>query len=94
MSGTTLERIFANEPAQHKAAEDAESAKVRISTIADKILRRLQERTQTPVGISINGKPGFVRSPFAPDRGEVDVRGFVSGTPVRDPFTGKVFLVP
>jgi hypothetical protein len=47
-----------------------------------------------PYGTAVPGKPGFVKSPFAPDQGLVDVRGFPPGTEVKDPFTGKIFLVP
>ena len=47
-----------------------------------------------PYGTAVPDKPGFVKSPYAPDQGLVDVRGFPPGTEVKDPFTGKIFLVP
>jgi hypothetical protein len=47
-----------------------------------------------PYGTPVPGKPGFVTSPHAPYSGYVDVRGFPPGTEVKDPYTGKVFLVP
>lgn len=45
-------------------------------------------------GKPVPGKPGFVTSPYAPTQGYVDVRDFSPGTEVKDPYTGKIFLVP
>ena len=47
-----------------------------------------------PKGLQVPEKPCFVRSPFAPDAGYVDVRGFASGSEVKCPYSGKLFLVP
>lgn len=47
-----------------------------------------------PYGTPVPGKEGFVTSPFSPNSGYIDVRGFAPGTPVKDPYTGKVFLTP
>lgn len=47
-----------------------------------------------PYAIPVPNKPGFVTSPYAPKSGYVDVRGFPSGTEVKDPYTGKIFLTP
>ena len=38
--------------------------------------------------------PGFIRSPYAPEAGLVDVRGIKPGTLVRCPYTGRYFVVP
>jgi hypothetical protein len=53
-----------------------------------------EEKTNLPYGTPVPGKPGLVISPFAPDAGYVQVLGFPPGTPVEDPYTGKVFLTP
>ncbi len=47
-----------------------------------------------PVGEPVQGRPGYVYSPFAPERRIVDVREFKAGEEVRCPITLKSFLVP
>ena len=48
-----------------------------------------------PYGIPVPGRKGMVTSPYAPEEAKyVDVTGFASGSVVKDPYTGKFFLVP
>jgi hypothetical protein len=42
----------------------------------------------------VPGKAGYVFSPFDPSGGYVDVNGYTSGQKVKDPYSGKIFLVP
>jgi hypothetical protein len=47
-----------------------------------------------PYGIPVPGHKGMVTSPYSPEGNFIDVSAFVSGSAVRDPYTGKIFLVP
>lgn len=47
-----------------------------------------------PYGIPVVGKKGMVYSPYAPEKGQVDVDGFKRGTRVECPYTAKHFRVP
>jgi hypothetical protein len=49
---------------------------------------------QVPTAKAVPGKPGYVFSPYDPNGGYVDVNGFTSGSKVKDPYSGKIFLVP
>jgi hypothetical protein len=46
-----------------------------------------------PYGKPVPGKPHLVESPYSPGK-YIDVEGFAPGTEVKDPYTGKIFLVP
>jgi hypothetical protein len=48
-----------------------------------------------PYGIPVPGRKGMVTSPYTPEDGKyIDVTDFASGSVVKDPYTGKFFLVP
>jgi hypothetical protein len=49
---------------------------------------------QYPTAKPVPGKPGYVFSPFDPSGGYVDVNGYSPGQKVKDPYSGKIFLVP
>ncbi len=51
-------------------------------------------KTGLAYGIPASGKPGYAISPYAPEAGFVDLRGFPSGAEVKCPYTGRLFLVP
>jgi hypothetical protein len=53
-----------------------------------------EQKAELSYGTPVPGKPGLVTSPFAPERGYVDVTGFPPGSEVQDPYTGKIFLTP
>ena len=45
-------------------------------------------------GIPVPGHKGMVTGPYSPEGNYIDVSAFASGAAVRDPYTGKIFLVP
>ena len=52
-------------------------------------------KVDLPYGSPVPGRKGMVTSPYTPEEGKyVDVTGFASGSIVKDPYTGKLFLVP
>ena len=56
--------------------------------------RNVSGQTQYPTAKPVPGKPGYVFSPFDPSGGYVDVTGYSPGQKVKDPYSGKIFLVP
>ncbi len=52
------------------------------------------EKTSLPYAKPVPGKAGYVYSPYDKNGGYVDVTGFAPGSKVKDPYSGKVFLVP
>lgn len=53
-----------------------------------------KEPEEIPFGTPIEGRPGFVHSPFADKWQLVDVTGLAVGSEVKCPYTGKLFRVP
>jgi hypothetical protein len=52
------------------------------------------QKSEFPYGKPVPGKPGYVFSPYDKNGGYVDVTGYSPGQKVKDPYTGKIFLVP
>jgi hypothetical protein len=54
-----------------------------------------QEPNEVPTAKPVPGRPGFVYNPFDPTATRLlDVRGKPSGTKLRDPVSGKLFIAP
>ena len=50
-------------------------------------------QVEFPTAKPVEGKPGYVYSPSDPEK-YVDVSGYARGSKVKDPYSGKIFLVP
>lgn len=62
--------------------------------VASSVPPTQRSRADLPYGVPVPNKPGFVTSPYSPNGGYVDIRGYPSGIEVKDPYTGKIFLTP
>jgi hypothetical protein len=83
----------ANAP-QHSATPS--SALTRTSTTQTKPLpspKTSGAQPSFPIAKPVPGKPGYVFSPSEPGK-YVDVSGYAPGSKVKDPYSGKIFLVP
>ena len=89
--GTTVKRNDVRPPElkEPEATETPEPVSTRASGVPAP-----RTRTDLPYGLPVPNKPGFVISPFSPNAGYVDIRGFPTGAEVKDPYTGKVFITP
>jgi hypothetical protein len=93
-SSTTVKRNDLRPP-ELKEPEATESpASITTARTASSVAPTQRPRRDLPYGVPVPNKPGFVVSPYSPNTGYVDIRGFPSGTEVKDPYTGKVFLTP
>jgi len=87
----------------------AERVPNRSATVASRVSRKETAQTKPkpspsprasstelefPIAKSVPGKPGYVFSPFDTSGRYVDVRGYSSGSKVKDPWTDKIFIVP
>jgi hypothetical protein len=79
------------QPSQPSKEEESSTGTVRSVSAAD--VEKI--KAGLPYGIPVPGRKGMVTSPYTPEEGKyVDVTGFASGSIIKDPYTGKFFLVP
>ena len=78
--------------ASPRASQNTTSEKPKPSPSAPRTVTN--QPTQYPTAKVVPGKPGYVFSPYDQSGGYVDVTGYASGSKVKDPYSGKVFLVP
>ncbi len=96
----TQRRTTATQDQPRSNAKPSPSPKSSPATVTEKTKpppgpsRNTSTQTQLPTAKPVPGKPGYVFSPFDPSGGYVDVTGYASGQKVKDPYSGKIFLVP
>ena len=79
------------EKASHPSKEEDSAAPVRALSAAE--MEKL--KAGLPYAVPVPGRKGMVTSPYLPEEGKyIDVTEFPSGSMVKDPYTGKFFLVP
>ena len=75
----------------HPPKEEGPTGSVRHVSAAD----IEKAKAGLPYGIPVPGRKGIVTSPYLPEEDKyIDVTDFASGSVVKDPYTGKFFLVP
>jgi hypothetical protein len=104
----TTKRVARGPSSRNLTATDASPAPVQAPTVVAKeekvtptvvVLRAAavppeKAKGDMPYGIPVPGHKGMVTSPYSPEGNYIDVSAFAPGSAVRDPFTGKIFLVP
>ena len=75
----------------HPSKEGESTGNVRSVSAAD--IQKV--KAGLPYGVPVPGRKGMVSSPYLPEEDKyIDVTDFASGSVVKDPYTGKFFLVP
>jgi hypothetical protein len=83
-----------DEPSSSEKPSSSENPKPQSTPAPNPVPSGPVEKGDIPYAKPVPGKPGFVFSPYDQYKGYIDVRGFPPGTEVKDPYSGKSFLVP
>ncbi len=92
--GRTVDVAPSTQPRPSASPRFSPAAVAEKSKPAPSPSRNVTNQTQYPTAKPVPGKPGYVFSPFDQSGGYVDVTGYSPGQKVKDPYSGKIFLVP
>jgi hypothetical protein len=92
---TPMERHVSVETDRERSAtiRDNQESKPRTSSSSPRAASATPN-SKIPYAKPVPGKPGYVYSPFDPNGGYVDVTGYAAGSKAKDPYSGKIFIVP
>lgn len=88
----TTQRRTASETDRETSATTRDNQKTRSRTSSSS--PQGTSASKIPYAKPVPGKPGYVYSPFDPNGGYVDVTGYAAGSKAKDPYSGKIFIVP
>ena len=95
---TTSVSIFDASPVVLARATEGREDHLQILLITAKSVnadeRAKADAKKWPSALPVPGRPGFVTSPFKPAADMINVRGYPKGAELKDPYTGRTFLVP
>ena len=92
---TTQRRISSEADRERETTiRDNQEPRSRTSSSSSQRTPTSTSGSKIPYAKPVPGKPGYVYSPFDPNGGYVDVTGYASGSKAKDPYSGKIFIVP
>ncbi len=95
ISGDINKAISLQNDAISKASGDLKAELSKRLTEYEERRDREKKAAENPQsGTPVEGKPGYIHSPYAPNAGYIDVRNIPSGSKIKDPFSGLTVVVP
>jgi hypothetical protein len=91
---TTAQRRTTSEVDRERSGAIHDTEETTARTSSSQRTATSGQSAKIPYAKPVPGKPGYVYSPFDPNGGYVDVTGYAAGSKAKDPYSGKIFIVP
>jgi hypothetical protein len=91
---TTQRRTIPETDRESTTIRDSQEPRPKPSPSSSSSTASSTSGSKIPYAKPVPGKPGYVYSPFDPEGGYVDVTGYAAGSKAKDPYSGKIFIVP